>query len=190
MTNGTDSATLNSNRQLLTLSSHKGKAIIKADKNENFMGHPVFWFELGDITKAVEVEISNDFADGQYINIAGMDQGFDCAMGKYHDQNEIVTWKRHKGSNQRFCINQDRTISPCGCHNMVWGLREGDNYLVLVQKDSEHKLIFDNMPPSSLAFPEMKTMKFAPSNFPGKAVVATGYQKTKQTIAFGDIEDP
>ena len=99
MTNGTDKTTLNSNRHLLTLSSYKGKAIIKADKNENFMGHPVFWFELGDITKAVEVEISNDFADGQFINIAGMDQAFDCAMGKYHDQNEIVTWKRHKGSN-------------------------------------------------------------------------------------------
>ena len=61
---------------------------------------------------------------------------------------------------------------------MVWGLREKDNRLVLVQKDSEHKLIFDNIPPSTLAFPEMKTMKFAPTNFPGKAVVATGYKNT------------
>ena len=70
---GEDPATLNSNRNLLTLSSHKGKAIVKAEKNADFMGHPVFWFELGDITKAIEIEISNDFADGQFINIAGMD---------------------------------------------------------------------------------------------------------------------
>ena len=36
----------------------------------------------------------------------------------------------------------------------------------------------------------MKTMKFAPSNFPGKAVVATGYKKNDLSIAFGDANDP
>ena len=73
---------------------------------------------------------------------------------------------------------------------MVWGLRGGDNRLVLVQKDSTHKLIFDNMPPSSLAFPVLKTMKFAPSNFPGRAIVLSENTETKQFLAFGYADSP
>ena len=36
----------------------------------------------------------------------------DVAMGKYAAGTEIVSWIWHKGDNQRFVINDDKTISP------------------------------------------------------------------------------
>ena len=77
------------------------------------------------------------------------------------------------GGNQWFAINDDLTISPCLAPNMVWGLRKSDNGLVLVPKGDKNQLVFDSLTP---AFTNRRTMKLAPSNFPGKAVVATRTQ--------------
>ena len=50
---------VNATRHKLLLSSkHKGRAIVKKNKNYNHMGHQVYWFELGDYDQAVDVEIS------------------------------------------------------------------------------------------------------------------------------------
>jgi hypothetical protein len=39
----------------LTLSSHPGKAVVMKDKVDNYEGHDVNWFTVGDADKAVEV---------------------------------------------------------------------------------------------------------------------------------------
>ena len=67
-------------------------------------------------------------------------------------------------------MNQDFTVSPTGAPGMVWGLRTSDGCLILVKRGSNNQLVFDDLP---LPFKNMKKMKFAPSNFPGKAVVLT-----------------
>ena len=125
-------------RHKLLLMSHKGKALVKKDKMYVHEGHDVFWFELGEIGQAIEVEISKGYPDGQLIRIADSPHGFDCARAQYHSQNEIVTWKHHKGLNQWFSVNEDMTISPCAAPNRVWGLRESDNGLVLVDKGDKN----------------------------------------------------
>ena len=161
-----------STRHKLTLSSHPGKAIVH-DKDREYVheGHPVYFFRLGEADQAVNVEISTGYTDGQLIRIEGADQGFDCAKGEYHAGNEVVTWRHTKNGNQHFCVNSDNTVSPTYAQNRVWGLNEKDG-LCLVEKDSEKKLIFENLP---VAFTNRKTMKLAPSNFvmAGKALVAS-----------------
>ena len=183
---------VNATRHKLLLSSkHKGRAIVKKNKNFNFMGHPVYWFELGNYDQAVDVEISQNYPDGQLIRIADTNHGFDCAKGQYHNQNEVVTWRHHMGGNQWFAINDDLTISPTLAPNMVWGLRKSDNRLVLVPKGDENQLIFDGLPQ---AFSNKKVMKLAPSNFTGKAVVATHKRNhghgMELHVTFGDSNDP
>ena len=37
-------------RHILTLSSHKGKALVKKDKKYNHEGHDVGWYELGNVS--------------------------------------------------------------------------------------------------------------------------------------------
>ena len=67
-------------------------------------------------------------------------------------------------------MNPDQTISPTAGYDMVWGLRESDNGLVLVPRGDKNQLVFEGLPP---AFSNIKTMKLEPSNFPGKAVFTT-----------------
>ena len=66
-------------RHKLTLSSHSGKALVKKDKDIKHEDHDVFWFELGDSSQAIEVEISKSYCDGQLIRIADSNHGFDCS---------------------------------------------------------------------------------------------------------------
>ena len=66
-------------RHKLTLSSHSGKALVKKDKDFKHEDHDVFWFELGDSSQAIEVEISKSYCDGQLIRIADSNHGFDCS---------------------------------------------------------------------------------------------------------------
>ena len=48
----------------LTLASHPGKALVKKDGETKHEGHDVFYFELGEIDKAIEIEISKDYPFG------------------------------------------------------------------------------------------------------------------------------
>ena len=75
---------------------------------------------------------------------------------------------------------------------MVWGIREKDNRLVLVPKGDKNQLVFEGLP---IAFSDidLKIMKLAPSNFPGKAVIATNTKQhghgMEQNTTFGDEND-
>ena len=89
-----------------------------------------------------------------------------------------MTWTQHKGRNQWFVVNKDLTISPTAAPNRVWGLRESDKRLILVKKGDENQLVFHNLP---IPFQDKKTLKLAPSNFPGKAIIIT----TVQNHGFG-----
>ena len=70
---------------------------------------------------------------------------------------------------------------------MVWGCRDSDDELVLVPRGDKNQLIFEGLPP---AFQNKKTMKLAPTNRPGKAIVvsyATSDENgTKVSIKLGD----
>ena len=65
-------------------------------------------------------------------------------------------------------------------------MRESDKEVVLVPRGDENQLVFEGLPP---AFQNKNTMKLAPTNFPGKAVVATSIinkeDGMEQHISFG-----
>ena len=42
-------------RHILTLSSHKGKALVKKDKHYKHEGHDVGWYELGNASDALNI---------------------------------------------------------------------------------------------------------------------------------------
>lgn len=45
-------------------------------------------------------------------------------MGKYHSGNKIVGYHNHKGGNQWFIVNEDKTISPTHACEMVLGIKD------------------------------------------------------------------
>jgi hypothetical protein len=97
-------------------------------------GIPVDWFTVGDRNNAVEVVIDKH-ENGLYMRMDHrFDEGaLDCSHGKYHEGNEVVAWKCHKGGNQWFVVNSDLTITPTHSPNMCLGSREGK--LILVKRD-------------------------------------------------------
>ena len=81
-----------------------------------------------------------------------------------------------KETSRRFSVNADQTISPCLAQNMVWGMRDSDKEVVLVPRGDKNQLVFEGLPP---AFQNRNTMKLAPTNFPGRAVITT-YVKNQE----------
>lgn len=72
----------------------------------------------------------------------------DCSQAKYHENNEVVGYFLHRGSNQLFMTNWDKTISPVMAPNRYWGYK--NDGLRLVLKDDADKLIFDKLVPSNI----------------------------------------
>lgn len=98
-------------------------------------GIPVDWFTVGDRNDAVEVWM-HKHKDGVYIRMDHRqdDGALDCSEGKYHEGNEVVAWKCHKGGNQLFVVNSDLTITPTHSPNMCLGSRDGK--FILVKRDT------------------------------------------------------
>ena len=124
-----------------------------------------------------------------------MDQAFDCFAHKYHNQNEIITFKQHKSLNQWFTVNLEYgglVIQPCGAPNMVWGIRESDNKLVLVPKCDENQCLFPSMSlPQPFGEKPGNSFALRPMNFPGRAIVKTGIIQEghgmQQLIRLGEL---
>ena len=100
--------------------------------------------------------------------------------------NVLDTNYEPKANYNWFSVNADQTISPCLAQNMVWGMRDSDKEVVLVPRGDKDQLVFEGLPP---AFQNKNTMKLAPTNFPGRAVVTTSIKNREdgmeQHISFG-----
>lgn len=118
----------------LTLKSHDGKAVVKTSKEYMHEEIPVDWFTVGDRNNAIEVFLEKH-KDGLFIRMDHrFDKGaFDCSKGEFHEGNDLVAWKCHKGGNQWFQVNSDQTITPTHSPNMCLGFR--DEKVVLVKRD-------------------------------------------------------
>lgn len=85
---------------------------------------------------------------GVFIRLDNMrEHGMDCAFGKYEDNTEVNSWHLHRGGNQLFMVNHDKTISPCFAPNKYWGFKNGN--LRLVGKTANEKLVFDKLLPTN-----------------------------------------
>lgn len=125
------------------------------DHVDEFKGHEVNWFTLGESDQSLEVEFSKTKNGHCFITYTSKNgtsgHAFDCAMGKFHDGNKIAGYHNHKGGNQWFIVNEDLTISPTHACEMVLGIRniEGKIYVVLVKNtDDENKLVFNTLVPT------------------------------------------
>ena len=105
---------------------------------------------------------------------------------RYDIPNVLSTNYEPKDTYNWFSVNDDQTISPCLAQNMVWGMRHSDQEVVLVPRGDKDQLVFEGLPP---AFQNKNTMKLAPTNFPGRAVVTTSVKNREdgmeQHISFG-----
>ena len=133
----------------LTLSSHPGKALVMKDKVDHFGGHDVNWFGLGDKSDALEVTLKyhkNGHCFILYKRHGGKEgHSLDCSMGKYHEGNKVPGYDNHKGGNQWFVVNHDKTISPTHSPYMRFGISD-DGDLILTK--SKNILVFDQLVPS------------------------------------------
>jgi hypothetical protein len=94
----------------------------------------------------------------------------DFAMGKYHEGNKIPGYHNHKGGNQWFMVNEDKTFSPTHSPFMVFGIK--DDELVLVKNtDTDSKLVFDKIEPT-YELSKLKIMALKASSHKGKGIVA------------------
>ena len=97
-------------------------------------------------------------------------------MGEYHEGNKVPGYDNHKGGNQWFTVNNDRTVSPTHAPYMVFGIKgsrkeESKFELILVKNtDEEDKLVFENLKPS-YDLSSLKVMALKMSSHKGKAIV-------------------
>ena len=153
----------------LTLSSHPGKALCLKDKVDEHGGHKVYYGELGPEDKALEVLVFRHL-HFCYVKFTDRFSSWTVSFGKYTSQNTVVGYGSLDLPEQKFGVNPDRTISPVGNPNVVWGLNDA-NGLVLVKRDSDKRLVFKELEPT---FKPKETFKMTLKSHPGLAVVNSG----------------
>lgn len=125
----------------MTLSSHPGSALVMSSRSEQFWGHEVNWYVIGDSSKAVKLFFSK-YATGYLIRLdSNRRKGLDVAFNKLEEGTEVVSWLSHKGRNQQFMVNDDHTISNSSAPGLVWGFLDGK--MKLVKQGSPCALKFD-----------------------------------------------
>lgn len=84
----------------LTLRSHDGRAMVKTSDEYLHEGTPVDWFTVGDRNNAIEVFFEKH-KNGVFFRMDHRsDEGaLDCAKGQYHEGNDVVAWRCHRGGN-------------------------------------------------------------------------------------------
>ena len=94
----------------------------------------------------------------------------DCREGKFDQDNDVLSWKAHKGGNQWFVVNADNSMSPTHAPKMRFGLQK-NGILGLVAEDQKDKiLIFEEVTPTvDPNIPTLPLIMSAPLD--GKAVV-------------------
>ena len=84
----------------MTLSSHRGQALVMSNRSEQFWGHEVNYYEVGDASRAVKFYFSK-YATGYLIRLdSNRRKGMDVAFNKLQEGTEVVSWLSHKGRNQ------------------------------------------------------------------------------------------
>ena len=70
----------------LTLASHPGKALVMIKHKDEYAGHDVNYFKIGDAQNAMEVlAMKKQGEEGEFLRFANRpDHCFDCREGKYH----------------------------------------------------------------------------------------------------------
>ena len=131
----------------LSLKSHEGKGLaLDEEKKREHGGYAVEIMKLADVAEALQVWVD----DEGFIHKAGAPtRVFDCENEKYEEGTEVILWVLRGKDNQKFDINTDGTISPSGKEDIVWGWNEEKGTLELVKKDSERKLVFETLKPST-----------------------------------------
>jgi len=113
-------------------------------KKDEFDGQKVWWAMLSNnVNDALEVHITEDGCIRLAIDNT---MGFDCAFGRYNNENKVPIFFNHRDENQRFVYNSDNTISPLKRPDMVWGVtnQHCDHPLCLVPRsDNKHRLVFE-----------------------------------------------
>ena len=94
----------------------------------------------------------------------------DCREGKYDEENDVLSWKAHKGGNQWFVVNSDNSLSPTHAPKMRWGINK-ENIMGLVKEtDTDRILIFNDVTPT--VDPMIPTLPLIMSSpLDGKAIV-------------------
>ena len=177
----------------MTLSSHKGKAVVKTCFEGTYLNSWVDCFKIGDRENAIHVSLEQH-ANGVYIRMDHRsDEGaLDVAMGKYEEGTKVVAYKCHKGGNQWFCVNEDGTISPTHAPNLCLGGFLSSDSIKLVPRFKpsgkgfvdkfrrkmwvDNRLIFDSIPPT-LKVSKQDIMPLILYSHPGKAIVLKNVTK-------------
>jgi len=137
----------------LVLSSHPGRAIVPL-KND-FDHYPLLGYfcflGIGSEESAMKVTHDGDFItrieDGAVMNVAQgwLQEGVDLALkpGPRSEKERREQLKMTNGS-RRFVINEDGTVSPKNCQNLVLGLCFHPK-LFLVDRFSQNRAVFKNI---------------------------------------------
>ena len=91
-------------------------------------------------------------------------------MGQYDEDNDVLSWKAHKGGNQWFVVNADNSMSPTHAPKMRFGINK-ENILGLVKEtDTDKILIFNDVTPTvDPNIPTLPLIMSSPAD--GKAIV-------------------
>ena len=122
----------------MTLKSHPGQALVR-DQRDRCMheGHEVRWYKLGDQADACLFVFMSTLPsfERQIIRLTeDFEHAMDCCEGKYHEGNEVLSWRGHEGGNQWFVVNADNSISPTHSPKKRWGINE-EGSLALISED-------------------------------------------------------
>ena len=102
------------------------------------------YYVLGDRSKAVKLHFSKQ-STGYLIRLdSDKKKGLDVAFNKLEAGTEVNSWLAHRGRNQQFMVNEDKTISPSSAPGLVWGFKNG-NLRLVKQNDYGHVLKFDKL---------------------------------------------
>jgi hypothetical protein len=138
-------------RLLLTGGANRNALVLGADSHKH-LDNDVEFAALGDAANALTVHIEPDGV----IRLANNPrQAFDVESGVIEEGRRVLIFHIHDGENQRFATNDDRTISPVGRRELVWGMR--GRQLRLVGRDDADRLTFATTQRSPAAVPGRRT---------------------------------
>ena len=126
--------------EIYELESHPGQGL-RLEKGGDYMGHA--WYKVLRVPLAQAMKFTlpsghyNGYQGDKKVRCLDVNNAYlDCAMGKYHEGNDLVAYAGHGGGNQNFHIGAGKRLFPAGHDNVkIGGNSHGSKLMKLENSD-------------------------------------------------------